>query len=260
MLTPPAACRRFREAFDPSTRSVDDHRRECEDCTTWATRVTATVAASATASTPALPPSLAARLRAIPRHEVVCRDVDRMTRAARAQAQDETPESAVLEHWAGCARCRAVYAALSVTMAARPPKLSAGIRRSVRQVARDHVVLPFVPRILRELDWRWAAAASLLVGLLLQPLSGDAATATRTLRLRAESTVADWVAQGSARRQAWWQAVEESSARGREAFGQRADAYGETWKKLYQRTRRVVTDEASNLIATMSSLRGDDHE
>lgn len=230
----PAACRAFRGTHEPG--AVDpsrDHRAGCEACSAWARRL---AFVPQVRQEHALPRGLAERLRRIPQQEVVCRDVDRLMAATRAGVHGGPAELAACQHLDTCARCAAVFAAIAQAMkAARPRPMPQSLLDRLREVTKTSRV----PRLLIDLDVRWAVAASIMMGLLLQPVAPTLASAFRAADARLGARAAQWIDDGSSGGRAALDRVGGIAADGLDHGAERLNRYGATWKDLYSRSRRT---------------------
>lgn len=184
-----------------------------------------------------MPAALAERLRAIPRERAVCRDVDRLFGAARARARGGPADAAAVAHLKTCARCETIYGAIAAAIrdAAREHPLPARLLDGLRGLARRRPV----PRIFGELDLRWALAASVMMGILLQPLAADAGIWVRQARHGAGARAVALVDGSGDGAEAAIGGLRRLAKTGYDAGSERLVAYGATWKELYDKSRRV---------------------
>ncbi len=158
-----------------------------------------------------LPQGLRQRLRDIPRHEVLCRDVDRLYQAARARARrGAAGDPAAEQHLAECSRCRPVYDTLSTAFTVRRLPLPRRLARELSAIARN-------PRRLLPIwiaDTRYAAAACYLLAALTLSVAGDAAAVFGETTAAVSSKAQVWVDEGEERGLEAWDAATATVGKG----------------------------------------------
>ncbi len=197
-----------------------------------------------------LPDALRQRLRDIPRHEVLCRDVDRLYRAARARAFGVDSEATARDpdagrHLAECPRCRELYATLADAFNPRPLPLPRRLARSLRQVARQ-------PQRLLPIwiaDTRYAAAACYLLAALTLSLAGDASALLRDTTRAASTRTQAWVDEGEARGIEVWGAATAVLGTGAGDGWDRLVSYGASSQRFLAEIFTTFETETRELIS-----------
>ncbi len=182
-----------------------------------------------------LPESLRARLKAIPRRVVVCRDRERLYAAARAAARGLEVEPAAAEHLASCRDCRTLYGTLSAAFAERPPAPTPGLFGRLKGIARGVEPLPAWIA-----DGRWATAACLLLAVVLTAMAGDSAALFRDASSAVETRAATWTEVGENRGRQLWTGLSHRMAEGVAAGRQQIEDLGASCETLYHRAVRGV--------------------
>lgn len=181
-----------------------------------------------------MPDGLRQRLRDIPRREVLCRDVDRLYRAARtrAWAGDETEcavDAPAERHLAECPHCRPLYATLSSAFNPRPLPLPRRLAENLRQVARHpERLLP-----IWIADTRYAAAACYLLAALALSLAGDASALFRDTSATVGSKAQMWVDEGEARGLKAWETAAATLGREVDDGWKAAVRYGASCERFF---------------------------
>ncbi len=173
-----------------------------------------------------MPDALRQRLRAIPDQEVLCRDADRLYRAARARAWAEgdgegTVDAPAERHLEECPRCRELFATLASAFN-RPVPLPRRLARGLRAIARH-------PQRLLPIwiaDTRYAAAACYLLAAVALSLAGDASALFRDTSATVRSKAQVWVDQGETRGLDAWNAAATTFGRGVDDGWNIATRYG----------------------------------
>ncbi len=214
--------------------------------------------ADARATAP-MPAALADRLRRIPVEVVDCRDVDRLPAGARQRARGRRADPAVTRHLETCARCRQIYAVLQAAMVPAPQSLPSMLRARLRRIIRRPPVRrPPVPRAFFEVDFRLAAAASLFLGLLLQPVASEVAGLTRWTTGQASSVSVRWMDSGARTGGFMWRIGHRTARRGLDSGATAVRAVDRGWDWLRMETEVLVTTS----FTTMERLierQGDKH-
>ncbi len=200
-------------------------------------------AIAAARTTAPLPAALAAKLRRIPAEVVVCRDVDRLVPAARQRARGRAADPAAERHLEGCDRCRQTYGALQAAFRPvkrlTPQKLWARLRHIARR--------PMVPRTFYEVDLRLAAAASLFLGLLLQPVASDVAMMTRWTTGHAASVSTHWLDSSAQTGSVMLQVGHEGARLGLDGGATAVRAVDRGWRWLRHGSEALVSDSLTSI-------------
>ncbi len=201
-----------------------------------------------------MPPSLRQRLRDIPRREVLCRDVDRLYRAARSRARDgEAGDRAAERHLGECASCRELYATLAAAFVDRRRSLPRRLAQSLCRIARPVQQLPFWIA-----DTRYAAAACYLLAALALALAGDASALFRDTTTAVSSKARVWVDEGEARSLEVWRS--SAAALGTEISEgwDRAVRYGTSSERFLTGVLETLETRTRALIPGSEPVEGDD--
>ena len=220
------------------------------------THKTPSDAVSAARGAVPMPSSLAARLRRIPTEVVVCRDVDRLISATRQRARGRQQEAAVERHMDDCARCRQVYGVLQVAFAEAARPVPFPLLARLRRVARR----PRVPRAFFEVDLRLATAASLLMGLLLQPVASEVANATRWATGQTRTVSTQWLSSGGSR---VWDWGRRGAEQGLEGGTSAMRAVDRSWQWVRTGTEQIFSRSLTSmerLIERQGDIDGDTRE
>ena len=205
-----------------------------------------------------LPESLRARLQAIPRRVVVCRDRERLYAAARAAAHGERPEPAAAEHLASCDRCRTLYGTLRAAFEETPPAPTPTLFDRLKGIARGVEPLPAWIA-----DGRWATAACLLLAVVLTALAGDSAATFRDASSAVETRAAAWAETGESRGRQMWAGLSAGLSNGLAATSatgrQAVDDLGESCRTLYRRAAESLGSLA-DLYRPSATERPSDRE
>ena len=193
-----------------------------------------------------LPDGLRRRLRDIPRREVVCRDVERLYRAAlsRARGDAESGDGGVEKHLSSCAHCRELYDTLfSAFSAARRP-LPGRLSRRLAAIARHPEQL--VPIWIS--DTRYAAAACYLLAALALSLAGDASALFDGTTRAVSSKAAVWADAGEARGLETWDTVTSTLGKGLDTGWKKARGYGAAGERLFADALETIEARTNQLI------------
>ncbi len=192
-----------------------------------------------------LPPALRQRLRDIPRHEVLCRNTDRLYRAARDRAaRDRAEDRAALTHLDECPRCQAVYGTLACAFAERRLPLP-------RRLVRDLCSIVRHPRRLLPVwiaDTRYAAAACYLLATLTLSLASDAAVLFTDASVTVGSKARVWAETGEARGVEAWGAATAAVDRGVDDGWGRVTRAGASCQKFFAGTFKAIETTTNELI------------
>ncbi len=214
-----------------------------------------------------LPKALRQRLRDIPRHEVLCRDIDRLYRAARtrAWAADQAAGDAGADrHLAECPRCRQLYATVSSAFAVQPLPLPQRLARNLRSVARHpERLLP-----IWIADTRYAAAACYLLAALALSLAGEASALLRDTTSAVSSKAQVWVDEGEARGLETWDTAAAALNKEVDDGWSQAARYGascqrffiDVFKTLETTTRELIPGRDRPVEGDQDGRSGNDSE
>ncbi len=204
--------------------------------------------------------ALRQRLRDIPRREVLCRDVDRLYRFARARArarQDPTGSSvrdgAAERHLDECSRCRELYATLTTAFEVRRLPLPQRLALNLRQVARQpERLLP-----IWIADTRYAAAACYLLAALTLSLAGDASALFRDTTQVVSSKAVNWVDRGETRGLEVWHATATTVRREVGDGWEEISRYGASTEKFLANVYQTLETRTLELIPGDVPVEGD---
>ncbi|MEM7585563.1 MAG: hypothetical protein AAF560_19390 [Acidobacteriota bacterium] len=245
-----AACQRFREDLlsgkqpEPNI-AQDPHRDQCPECARFAE-----VLESSTAVETPRPMSarLRDRLREIPRHEVTCRDVERLYREAKRQAgaatEDREPDPASAQHLASCERCRVTYGTLQCAFEPERLAMPTRLARRLGEIAKRPERL--VPVWIS--DTRYAAAACYLVATLTLAVTDNASAVLSEATQNMTSRVSVWAAAGEDRGNRVWVAATAPLERGLAEGWNRFDSYREAGSRWAGDAYRAIEDTTRELI------------
>lgn len=203
-----------------------------------------------------LPEGLRQKLRAIPRQEVVCRDVERLYRATRSRAHEaaEDSDGAAHRHLEGCARCSELYGTLDAAFATRPRPMPQRLTRRLAAIARHPEQL--LPLWIR--DTRYAAAACYLAASLTLALAGDASAIFRQATASVSTKAQTLVDAGEAKGFEAWGAATSSVGRGIGRGWHEVARYSSSMERLYAGTVRTIGATTRELLPDRQrSVEGD---
>lgn len=201
-----------------------------------------------------LPESLRDRLKEIPRRVVVCRDHDRLYRAARDRARGAAPDAAAVEHLDRCPACAAVYGALESAFAEELPCPSPKLGACLRVIGR-RPELRMPPWIG---DSRVATAACLLLAVFLTALADDAAALLGDTAGKVGTHASSWAAKGGDQGRRMWSSLAGALDRKYHESQERLQGFGESCEELYRETVRTFGALAPNDPPTPDGGTSDD--
>ncbi len=195
-----------------------------------------------------MPNALRQRLRDIPKQEVLCRDVERLYRAARTRAFAGTAEVAIdapaERHLEACPSCRQLYATLASAFNLRPLPLPHRLARGLRAITRHpERLLP-----IWIADTRYAAAACYLLAALALSLAGEASALFRDTSATVSSKAQVWVDESEARGNEAWKATTATFSRGVDDGWHTATRYGVACEKFFTSVFKAVETTTRELI------------
>ncbi|MEM7353549.1 MAG: hypothetical protein AAF657_22315 [Acidobacteriota bacterium] len=262
-------CRHFRDRFEPGMR--DPHRDRCADCSRFAEILEGTAVPEARRP---MSLRLRERLRDIPRHEVTCRDEDRLYRATRRAAQrgevpwndgEKSPSSApdadaddhaARHHLRTCSRCRDLYGTLYCAMVPEHQPMSQRLARRIGSIARHPERL--LPPWIR--DTRYAAAACYLLASLTLALADDASAIFSRTTAKVSPKAIVWTESGEARGTDAWNTMSSTLSGELSEGWHRVQHYSERGERLLLDALRATLDTTQQLIpGPEGSVEGDDH-
>ncbi len=210
-----------------------------------------------------MPQTLRQRLRDIPRHEVLCRDVDRLyrlarTRARAAEEQDSATarDTAAERHLNECPRCRELYATLTAALEVRRLPMPRRLAHSLRKIARQPERL--LPVWIA--DTRYAAAACYLVAALTLSLASDASALFRDTTQAVSSKAVTWVDRGETRGLEVWHATTATVRREVGDGWSKVSRYGASSEKFLAEVYQTLETRTLELIPGESPVEGDSDE
>lgn len=208
-----------------------------------------------------MPDGLRQRLRSIPSQEVLCRDVDRLYRTARARAfagdgAEVAVDAAAERHLEACPRCHELYATLACAFNLRRLPLPRRLARGLRQVARHpERLLP-----IWIADTRYAAAACYLLAAMALSLAGDASALFRDTSAAVGSKAQVWVDEGEARGLEAWRSTAASVDRKVDDGWQTATRYGASCESFFIDVFKTVETTTRQLIPGRQRPVEGDHD
>ncbi len=221
-----------------------------------------------------LPQALRRRLLDIPRHQVLCRDVDRLYRSALSGVRDSggnatgARDSAAERHLAECPRCRELYATLSGALTASRLPLPRRLAGRLSSIAR--AVLPPKPSFgaAQQLlpiwiaDTRYAAAACYLLAALALSLAGDASALFRDTTAKVGSRAGVWVDESEARGLEAWDATAAELTKSIDDSWHRVTRYGESCETFFAGVLTTITTSTRELVPPEGDVtpKGDERD
>lgn len=261
------ACRHFRERFQLGVQ--DPHRDVCGECSRFAEVLESSMS---TENRRSMPAGLRSRLRGIPRHEVTCRDTERLYREARRRAgvvmqpsqndrtdandriserdtaREHDPASerdpASEQHLASCERCSEIYGTLQCALEPERLAMSARLARRLTELAKHPQRL--VPLWIS--DARYAAAACYLLAAMTLTVADDASAVLRGTTESLSNRVGVWATTGEARRSRVWDVVSSSLEQRLETGWNRAESYREASERWLSEAYRDIESTTRELI------------
>lgn len=200
-----------------------------------------------------LPARLRERLLAIPGERVLCRDVDRLYRAARRRVHGGEADAQALGHLASCERCRTLYGVLDAAFRDPSRPLPRGLVARLKAI----VTAPRLPLLAR--DVRLAAAASAMLAAMLLLVVGNPAALFRSKVDEASARAVVLAEAGEASGQAILEKLadgfETRYERGREALRDGGRAY----ERLLDEARDYYENEKWRQLLPSVTLEGENH-